>query len=74
MLKLDGEIILDGVTVARPDDPRFASSFSLEGDDPERITVWARLLGQLLKLPADKIEINLDQAEQVGAPNPLPAE
>ncbi|MCA9095996.1 MAG: hypothetical protein KDA68_21095 [Planctomycetaceae bacterium] len=70
MLNLDGEIMMDGISVVRPDDPRFASSFSLEGDDPEKIKHWAKLLGALLKLPAERIEIDLNKAEQAGAGQP----
>jgi hypothetical protein len=74
MLNLGGEIIMDGVSVARPDDARFASSFSLEGDDPEKIRQWCKLLGNLLKLPAERIKINLTkEAEQDGADQPATA-
>jgi hypothetical protein len=62
MLNLDGEIIMDGISVARPGDARFTSSFSLEGDDPKKISRWVKLLGTLLKIPADKIEIDLNKA------------
>ena len=73
MLNLGGDIIMDGVSVARPDDARFASSFSLEGDDPEKIMQWCKHLGNLLNLPEKRIEINLTQAEQDGADQPATA-
>jgi hypothetical protein len=72
MLKLGGEIIMDGISVARPDNPRFASSFSLEGDDPEKIKQWCQLIGDLLKVSKDKIEIDLTNVED-GADQPATA-
>ena len=62
MLKLDEEIIINGITVARPADPKFASSFSLEADDPKKIERWCQLLAELLKIPKDHIEIDLTKA------------
>ena len=64
MLKLGEEIIADGISVSRPDDPRFASSFSLEGDDPEKIKQWCEILGGLLNVPKARIQIDLTKAEQ----------
>jgi hypothetical protein len=67
MLKLGGEIIMEGVTVARPNDPRFASSFSLESDNPEAISRWCQLLREVLKVPGDRVQIDLTEAEPDGA-------
>ena len=70
MLKLGEEIMIDGLSVSRPDDPRFASSFSLEGDSPEKIKQWCKLLGELLSLPEARIQIDLTKAEPDGAGQP----
>lgn len=67
MLKLGGETIMEGVTVARPKDPRLASSFSLESDDPVTIRRWCQLLRDVLKVPADRVQIDLTEAEPDGA-------
>ena len=73
MLKLGDEIIMEGISVARPSDPKFTSSFSLEGDDPKKIRLWCQLLGELLKVPENRIEIELTKAEQDGADQPATA-
>jgi len=70
MLKLGAEIMMDGISVSRPNDSRFASSFSLEGDDPEQIRRWCQLLGDLMDVPKGKIEIDLTKAEQGESPKP----
>jgi len=67
MLKLGEEIIAEGISVSRPEDPRFASSLSLEGDDPEKIKQWCEILAQLLNVPKARIQIDLTKAEQGGA-------
>ena len=72
-LKLGGEIIMEGISVASPGDPKFASSFSLESDDPKKIKLWCQLLGELLKVPENRIEIDLTKAEQGGAGQPATA-
>lgn len=69
-LNLDGELIMEGISVSRPDDPSFASSFSLESDDPKQIERWCQLLAALLKVPKDRIEIDLTKAEQGGTGQP----
>ena len=64
MLKLGEEVIMEGISVARPDDAKFASSFSLESSDPEEIRNWCKQLGILLKIPNERILIDLEKAEQ----------
>jgi tRNA nucleotidyltransferase/poly(A) polymerase len=59
MLKLGDEIIMEGIFVSRPSDARFASSFSLESSDPVKIKTWCKELGILLKIPKERIQIEL---------------
>lgn len=69
-LNLDGEIIMDEISVSRPEDPSFASSFSLESDDLKQIERWCQLLAALLKVPKDRVEIDLTKAEQADPGQP----
>lgn len=62
MLKLADEIITEGITVTRPENERFASSFSLESSDPAKIRKWCAELKALLGVPDDRVEIDLDKA------------
>ncbi len=40
-------------------DERFASSFSIEGSDPDKIRAWVTALSELLELSPDKVGVDL---------------
>lgn len=64
MLKLGDDIITRGISVSYSNDKKQPSSFSIEHDDPETIRRWCRLLGPLLKLPEDQIDLDLEETEK----------
>lgn len=61
--KLDDKVFMYGVTVSRVTESKFSSSFSIESDSKEEIWQWTKLLSQLLKIPAQKVDINLEKEE-----------
>lgn len=63
MLKLGDDIITGGIMVGYSNSRKWPSSVSIEHDDPEKITRWCGLLGSLLGLPADRIDIDLAKAD-----------
>lgn len=70
MLKLGDEIMMNGISVSRPDDQRFAPSFSLESDNSETIRQWSKLLGELMNIPDAKIVIDLTPVDESGSVTP----
>jgi len=71
MLKLGDDIIMEGVSVEAPNNPKFASSISIEVADSKQVTKLVSALASLLKLSKDRIEVQLDKAEQPGADQPV---
>jgi hypothetical protein len=70
MLKLGDDLIMEGVSVETPNNPKFASSISIEVADSKQVTKLVSALAGLLKLPKDRIEIHLDKAGQPGPDQP----
>jgi hypothetical protein len=68
MLKLDDDVIIKGIHIGLSDKPDDTSTYSLQGDDPEKIRRWCLLLGTLLKVPQDQIEIDLTKGGWDTAP------
>jgi hypothetical protein len=71
MIKLGDDVIVEKIVVALPQEKGFASSFSLETDDPDKVKLWCKILGKILKVTGDKIEIDLSkqEAEQAAPSN-----
>ena len=59
-LKLDNDILVEGVSVSRPEGERFSHSFHIESSDKDQIVKWVKLLGKLLNLPKDSISIDFE--------------
>ena len=59
MVKL-GDDVIDREILYSPGDP---ITFHLQSDDPEKIKLWCKLLGELLKIPEDEIEIDFTDPE-----------
>lgn len=64
MLKLGEDLVTDCISVSYSNSERRPASISIEGDDPERIRKWSGILGTLLALPEERIEIDLDHSSQ----------
>jgi len=64
--KLNDKVFIYGVTVSRVTESKYTSSFSIESDSKDEIQQWTKLLSQLLKIPDQKVDINLEKAEQDG--------
>ena len=58
-LKLGNDILVEGVSVSRPEGESFRSSFSLESSDKDKILNWVALLSKLLNVPKQQIHIDL---------------
>jgi hypothetical protein len=59
LVKLGDEVI-DRNIIYSPGDP---ITLHLESDDPEKIKRWCKLLGELLKIPDDEIEMDFRDSE-----------
>lgn len=62
LLKLGDDVIDQGIFLSLSEGEG-ESSFHVQNDDPDKIRRWTRLLGELLKVPADQIEIDLTKVE-----------
>ena len=72
MLKLGDDVIILGISVERPHQENFAASFSIENDNPEKITAWTAALAKLLKVPDEAVNVNLDD-ESPAKTSPSPS-
>ena len=63
MVKLGDDVITGGIYMSLSADENSTSSYHLESDDPEQIKRWCPLLATLLKIPQDRIEIDLTKEE-----------
>ena len=56
-LNLAGDIIVAGVSISRSDE--FVHSFCIKSSNLEQVKKWVKLLADLMKVPQDKVSINL---------------
>jgi len=59
MLKLGDEIIMEGILFSKSPEQNSRPLCHIEADDPEKIKRWCKLLGTLLKIPENRVEIDL---------------
>ncbi len=64
--KLNNKVFLHGVTVSRHSELKFSSAFSIESDSIEEVLQWTKALSQLLKIPEQKVDVDLEKPEDVG--------
>ena len=63
MLRLKDDIITSGISVGHAGETGGFSTYSIELSNPEKIDRWCLLLGSLLKVPFNRIEVDLAKKE-----------
>lgn len=69
--KLGDDIITSRISSSGGEDGS-PFSYNIEGSDPEKIKAWTQELGELLRVPEDRIDIDLTKSEADEADGPIP--
>ena len=64
MLKIGEDVLMLGISVSFPDDPRIRSSVSIESDNPKKIIEWVDALQKFYQLDDERVHIDLDPRKE----------